>query len=98
MTFRNCKQELGLEDPQNRVRPAVERTAPFGFLAYTLVIVWFAEAGEFRLKEYRRRRPWYRKKETPSFADMLEDIRREISARGVSVAPGAKKGRRKNAA
>ena len=62
------------------------------------VIVWFAEAGEFRLKEYRRRRPWYRKKETPSFADMLEDIRREISARGVSVAPGAKKGRRKNAA
>jgi len=32
-TFENCKQLLGLEDPANRLRKAVERTAPFALIA-----------------------------------------------------------------
>jgi hypothetical protein len=76
----------------------VERTAPFGFLAYTLVVAWFATCAEFRMEEYRVRRPWNRKKEAPSFADMLVEFRRQITAGGVSAAPVARKSRRKNAA
>ena len=34
-TFENCKQFLGLEDPANRVRQAVSRTAPMAFFLYS---------------------------------------------------------------
>ena len=44
-TFENCKQFLGLEDPANRLPKAVERTAPMALFLYTLVVVWFHQAG-----------------------------------------------------
>ena len=36
------KQILGVGDACNRVQKAVERTVPFGFLAQTLLILWYA--------------------------------------------------------
>jgi SRSO17 transposase len=73
-TFENCKQFLGLEDPANRLPKAVERTAPMALILYSLVVVWFHQAGH-RFVRFPDR-PWYRKKEEPSFADLLTTLRR----------------------
>jgi SRSO17 transposase len=73
-TFENCKQLLGLEDPANRLPKAVERTAPMAMIVYSLVVVWFHQAGHKSLRFPIR--PWYPRKEEPSFADMLTTLRR----------------------
>jgi hypothetical protein len=73
-TFENCKQLMGLGEQANRVPKAVERTAPMAFFLYSLVVVWFHLAGH----EFVRfpDRPWYRRKQEPSFADLLTTLRR----------------------
>jgi hypothetical protein len=73
-TFENCKQLMGLGEQANRVPKAVERTAPMAFFLYSLVVVWFHQVGH----EFVRFpvRPWYRRKQEPSFADMLTTLRR----------------------
>jgi hypothetical protein len=73
-TFENCKQLMGLGEQANRVPKAVERTAPMAFFLYSLVVVWFHRVGH----EFVRFpvRPWYRRKQEPSFADMLTTLRR----------------------
>ncbi len=68
------EQFLGLEDPANRLPKAVARTAPMAFFIYTLVVVWFHKTGHQLLRFPFR--PWYTKKEEPSFADMLTTLRR----------------------
>jgi hypothetical protein len=73
-TFENCKQLLGLEDPANRLPQAVARTAPLALMIYSMIVVWFHQAGHQLLRLPFR--PWYRKKEEPSFADMLTTLRR----------------------
>jgi hypothetical protein len=73
-TFENCKQLLGLEDPANRLPKAVERTAPFALFLYSLVIVWFHMTGHQHIRFPDR--PWYRRKQEPSFADLLTTLRR----------------------
>ena len=73
-TFENCKQLLGLEDPANRVPKAVQRTAPMALIIYSLVVVWFHRTGHQSVRFPAR--PWYRKKQEPSFADMLTTLRR----------------------
>jgi DDE superfamily endonuclease len=73
-TFENCKQFLGLEDPANRLPQAVRRTAPTALLLYTLVVVWFQQAGHAWVRFPER--PWYPQKQEPSFADLLTTLRR----------------------
>jgi hypothetical protein len=75
VAFQNAKSHFGFEDPQNRTRRAVERTAPMGMALYSLVVVWFAKFGHKHCKFPNR--PWYTKKSTPSFVDMLATIKRE---------------------
>jgi SRSO17 transposase len=72
--FENCKQFLGLEDPANRLPRAVARTAPMALLLATLVVVWFHQAGHRYLRFPFR--PWYQRKQEPSFADLLTTLRR----------------------
>jgi hypothetical protein len=73
-TFENCKQLMGLGEQANRLRKAVERTAPMAFFLYSIVVVWFHRVGhEFVQFPFR---PWYRRKQEPSFADMLTTLRR----------------------
>lgn len=43
--FRDVKQFLGFEDPQNRVAKATTRTAPLIFFIYDLALLWYAQAG-----------------------------------------------------
>jgi len=75
VAFQNSKSHFGFEDPQSRKRRAVERTAPFGLVLYSLVIVWFAQHGHARCTFPNR--PWYKKKATPAFLDILATLRRE---------------------
>lgn len=73
-TFENCKQLLGLGEQANRLPKAVERTAPMAFFFYSIIVVWFHQIGhEFVRFPYR---PWYTKKQEPSFADLLTTLRR----------------------
>lgn len=73
-TFENCKQLMGLGEQANRIPKAVERTAPMAFFLFSVVVVWFHQVGH----EFVRfpLRPWYRRKQEPSFADMLTTLRR----------------------
>jgi hypothetical protein len=90
VTFYNAKQCLGLEDPQNRTPKAVQRTAPLALHLYSLTILWFAVHGHFDLAAYRETHPWYRQKETPSFADMLACLRAASLNESISDACGNK--------
>ncbi len=74
VTFENSKQLLGFEDPANRTPKAVERTAPLALVLYSLIVLWFHRHGH-RQVEYPDR-PWYLRKEEPSFADQLSTLRR----------------------
>jgi hypothetical protein len=70
----------GVGQARNRVRKAVERTVPFGFLTQTITIAWHAPHGNPNadLDARRRAAPWYRQKATVSYADMLAALRREL--------------------
>lgn len=70
----------GVGEARNRVRKAVERTVPFGFLTQTITITWYALHGDpaADLKARRRAAPWYRHKSTVSYTDMLAALRREL--------------------
>lgn len=80
VAFQEAKSGLGVGEARNRVERAVDRTVPFGFLCQTLTLVWYALNGDPTADVARRRRtaPWYRQKRSPSFADMLAALRREL--------------------
>jgi hypothetical protein len=79
VAFRDIKQELGLEQPQNRTKSAVSRTVPFICSLYAIVTIWFCEKGHRLYKKAPVAiAPWYTHKKTPSFADMLRTLRLEI--------------------
>lgn len=96
VAFYNAKQYLGLEDPQNRTPRAVQRTAPLALYLHTLVILWFADHGHFDAAAYRRAHPWYRQKNTPSFADMLSCLRTASLKESIIQTPGQKPPSTKN--
>ncbi|HVA85984.1 MAG TPA: transposase [Candidatus Saccharimonadales bacterium] len=82
-TIETCHQEAkahGVGEARNRVQKAVERTVPFGFLAQTITITWYAVHGDPQtdLDTRRRTAPWYRQKTTISYSDMLAALRREL--------------------
>ena len=73
--FRDVKQFLGFEDPQNRVSNATQRTAPLIFYIYDLVLLWYAQAGHHLAPQSVLQRFWYRQKVTVSFEDILRTLR-----------------------
>jgi hypothetical protein len=82
-TIETANQEAkahGVGEARNRVKRAVERTVPFGFLTQTITITWYAVHGdpETDLQQRLRESPWYRQKTTVSYADMLAALRREL--------------------
>ena len=87
VTFHDCKQHLGFEDPQAWSEDAVQRTAPMAMLLYTVIVHWYALEG--RHHERLSVLPWYTHKSHASFADMLATLKRmslrqRISALGLS--------------
>jgi hypothetical protein len=81
VTFFDCKQALGFEDPQNQTARAVQRTAPFAAIVYALVALWAAQ--QVRAGHVLRwvTRPWYRHKASLSFADLLAAFRQASACR-----------------
>jgi hypothetical protein len=73
--FRDVKQFLGFEDPQNRVSAATRRTAPLIFYVYDLVLLWYAQVGYRLSKGASISRIWYRQKSSTSFEDILRTLR-----------------------
>lgn len=83
------KQLLGIGQARNRLQKAVERTVPFQFYVYSLVIVWYALHGHHQddLAERRTAQPWYPHKHEPAYEDMLAKLRKTlIAARITGVA------------
>jgi DDE superfamily endonuclease len=89
----DSKQALGFEQPQGWSRRAVERTAPMAMLLYSLVVLWFAREGHRRWQPLAC--PWYTTKTEPSFADMLNTLRRLSIRQQISTwalaGPGSRK-------
>jgi hypothetical protein len=82
-TIETCHHEAkahGVGEARNRVEKAVRRTVPFGFLAQTITIAWYALHGdpEADLEQRLLQSPWYRQKQSVSYTDMLAAIRREL--------------------
>ncbi|MGI8729674.1 MAG: hypothetical protein ACR2LK_06720, partial [Solirubrobacteraceae bacterium] len=78
--FQDAKHVVGVGEARNRVKLAVERTVPFGFLCQTIAITWYALHGD-PAGDVRRRRlqaPWYPTKRDPSMLDILASLRREL--------------------
>ena len=73
--FRDVKQFLGFEDPQNRVPQATQRTAPLIFYIYDLALLWYAQSGHRLASQSTLQRLWYKRKATVSFEDILRTLR-----------------------
>lgn len=73
----------------NRGRHAIERTAPFIWYAYGILVVWYLHEQRWERDVERRRMecPWYASKESPSLQDMLSAAREEILARRLLAKP-----------
>lgn len=97
VAFHDCKQALGFEDPQNQAVDAVRRTAPVAAVVYALVLLWAAQHSQVQRQHIWVARPWYRRKTTPSFLDMLTTPRRE-SWRSSFVQPSSPHHDHQNAA
>jgi hypothetical protein len=73
--FRDVKQFLGFEDPQNRVSKATQRTAPLVFYIYDLILLWHATSGHLFAPHSVIERLWYKRKASVSFEDILRNLR-----------------------
>ena len=76
-TFKNTKQSLGGQEPQTYKGQGPERAAALCFCLYSMVWLWYLRQTKAR---YFFVRPWYRAKKTPSFADAVCYLRRELWA------------------
>lgn len=76
VTFHDSKGKLGFEAPQNRTEHAVERTAPMALIAYSLVVMWYVSIGHKTRAARLPSLPWYDKRGTTTFSDMLATLRR----------------------
>lgn len=80
VAFQDAKQTVGVGEARNRVKPAVERTVPFGLLCQSVAIAWYVLNADPAADIDRRRReaPWYSQKRDPSMLDILAALRREL--------------------
>src|SRR5947209_13140783 len=78
VTFHDAKQHLGFGQAQNQAPQAVERTAPFAGVVYSLVLLWaaahFQQGGTLSWSV----RPWHRSKTAVAFPDLLMALRQEL--------------------
>jgi DDE superfamily endonuclease len=70
VAYAESKQQLGLHDPMVWNAQAVERAHPLAWFVGSLVVLWYATAGQAE-PAAQRHRPWYLDRVTPTFADML---------------------------
>ena len=75
-TFRNVKQHLGGQQPQSWKYQGPERAAGLSLWIYSATWLWYLTTQGSAVTW--KRRPWYPKKATPSFADALACLRRTL--------------------
>lgn len=80
--FFHARRVLGVGEARNRLRNAVQRTVPFGLIAYSLTVLWYTRSGHDpeQITARRARSRWYTTKKEPSFEDMAVKLRRVIIA------------------
>lgn len=75
--FQDCKQKLGIQDPEVQLPKSVRRSVPFGMMLYSLVMLWYLTSGrDGALGLPRYSDPWYIKEGRPSFNEILASFRR----------------------
>jgi hypothetical protein len=74
VAFFESKQYLGLHDPRVRSERSVERAHPMAWFVGSLVVLWYCLSGH-EGSHVVRERPWYKRKVTPTFTDMLGALR-----------------------
>lgn len=77
LAFFDSKQSLGLHEPRVWSEPSVERAHPMAWYVGSLTILWYCVAGH-QGSQVVRERPWYPKKVTPTFTDMLGALRLQM--------------------
>jgi len=75
-TFRNVKQLLAGHTAQSWKHKGPERTAAFSLWLYSVVWLWYLDTQNYSTSWFCR--PWYPKKTTPSFADAMACLRRDL--------------------
>lgn len=76
VTFREVKQCLRAEDPQSWKHEGPERAANLSLWLYSAIWTWHITT--FGTTHTWTARPWYPKKQTPSFLDALAALRRAL--------------------
>lgn len=74
LTFHDCKQHLGLSEPQVRKEASVERAHALAYVCYSLTVLWYGE-NRATADPLARPRPWYGSPVRPAFAEMLGTLR-----------------------
>lgn len=77
--FRDLKQLFGFADSSARKQAAVERTAPFVALSYSVLVMWAVTNASVLAASLVPLRPWYRHKRGLSFADILRAAQTVLS-------------------
>ena len=75
-TFKNTKQHLGSQQPQTYKGQGPERAAGLSLWLYSMVWLWYLQ--QKPKHRYFLIQPWYSQKATPSFADALSCLRRQL--------------------
>jgi hypothetical protein len=76
ITNRETKQLLGAADPQCRKEQSVMRAPMFAYWSYSFVVLWFVRQYSTAKNLIADPAPWYRKKKSFAFSDMLAAARR----------------------
>ena len=76
--FKDIKEHLGWTHWQCRVEKAVRRSATLTCSAASLLMLWSHQHASQKQPEFWDVLPWYSKKASPSFKDMLEQLRCRI--------------------
>jgi DDE superfamily endonuclease len=77
VAFCDAKQLLGFHDPQVWCASSVQRAAPMAWFVATLVVCWYVRAGRHG-PQAQRHRPWYSRREAPTFGDMVAACRLQL--------------------
>lgn len=85
VTFREVKQQLGLDEPTSRSPKAVLRTAPLVALLYTLLATWFERHIQHTPLSAPVDRPWYPQRKHASFADILRSAQSALATLDISA-------------
>jgi hypothetical protein len=89
VAFCESKQMLGFHDPEVWCANSVRRAAPMAWFVGSLVVLWYAIAGQ-HVEPARRHRPWYRRKPQPTFADMLGTCRLHLWRHWLNAGRGSR--------